>query len=149
MNRLSILPLFGFCVFCLALVSGCGSTSLRDNSDVVTIPPGPWHLIAAAGDRIDPATMEITAEFQDGRISGKSAVNRYFGPFTLGSGGTINFGMMASTKMAGPEPLMQAESEYMSLLDQVAFIRVSNSRLSMLNNMDEPILVFEHANETR
>lgn len=44
---------------------------------------------------------------------------------------------------------MQAESEYMSLLDQVAFIRVSNSRLSMLNNMDEPILVFEHANETR
>lgn len=54
------------------------------------------------------------------RISGKSAVNSYFGSFeiaefdTENDSGIIKFSPIGSTKMAGPEELMRCESRYFS-----------------------------------
>lgn len=60
------------------------------------------------------------------RFSGKSAVNQFFGTYKITSFdkttgvGTVEMGAIGSTKMAGPEPLMQCENRYFSLLEDVA-----------------------------
>ena len=54
----------------------------------------------------------FTISFQDGRVSGMGAPNRYFGPFTTEPGNVLNIGDLASTLMAAifePEDLREQE----------------------------------------
>ena len=80
----------------------------------------------------DPNDFTITAEFKDGRIGGTSAVNQYGGPYTAGDDGSISFGDLVSTMMAGPEPDMKAEQIYLELLDQVEEVRHRRRRAHAL-----------------
>src|SRR5262245_19427768 len=60
---------------------------------VVTLPENP------------PITLKLDA---GGKVSGRSAVNRYFGSFTTASDGTIIWnGALGATRMAGPPEAMQ------------------------------------------
>ena len=60
-----------------------------------------WRLTGWSVSSQDPNDFTITAEFKDGRIGGKSAVNQYGGPYTAGDDGSISFGDLVSTMMAG------------------------------------------------
>ena len=61
-----------------------------------------------------PANAEITLGFdgKENRFFGKSAINNYFGSYTL-DGDKITFGPAGATMMAGPQELMTAEQEYL------------------------------------
>ena len=90
-----------------------------------------------------PNNAEITLGFdgKENRYSGKSAVNNYFGAYTL-EGENLSFGPAGATMMAGPEPLMKAEQEYLQFLADVKSYKLEGKKL-ILNATDGKTLTFE------
>lgn len=70
---------------------------------------------------------ELTLEFEDGRVFGKS-VNRFRGTFDLDD----FFGPMASTMMAGPPELMDQEHDLLTLLEQVDGLVTDSVKLTVV-----------------
>lgn len=89
-----------------------------------------------------PNGAEITLMFSDtdNRASGK-VVNRYFGTYTI-DGNKLTFGPMASTMMMGPEPLMQAEYQYLQDLPKTVSYEATSNVLT-LNLSDNRQLKFK------
>ena len=127
-----------------------------EKTDVTTNPKlaGEWVVKEVfLGDAIDTPcgyantiSPEITINFSaekntDGSysFSGKSAVNQYFGSYELTSFeqstsvGTIKLGSIGATKVVGPEPLMDCEMRFFTLLEQ-------SSDFSVLNEGGKDIL---------
>lgn len=90
-----------------------------------------------------PAEATITIGFDgaESRYFGKSAVNRYFGSYTLDEK-TLEFGPAGVTMMAGPEPLMKAEHEYLQDLSTVNSYKLEGKKLTLINSEGKE-LVFE------
>lgn len=90
-----------------------------------------------------PANAEITLGFdgKENRFFGKSAINNYFGSYTL-DGDKITFGPAGATMMAGPQELMTAEQEYLQFLPTVKHFKLDGEKL-ILSGADGKELVFE------
>lgn len=90
-----------------------------------------------------PNNAEISLGFdgKENRYFGKSAVNNYFGAYTL-EGENLSFGPAGATMMAGPEPLMKAEQEYLQFLADVKSYKLEGKKL-ILNASDGKSLTFE------
>lgn len=96
-----------------------------------------YKLVNAPAD----ATITIGFDGAENRYFGQSAVNRYFGSYTQ-DGEKIEFGPAGVTMMAGPEPLMQAETQYLQDLAAVKTYKLDGKKL-VLTNSDGKELVFE------
>lgn len=85
---------------------------------------------------------EITLGFsaKENRFFGQ-VVNRYFGSYTQ-DGNKITFGPAGSTMMMGPEPLMEAENQYLRSLPDVKTFAIDGKKLT-LKMADGKELVFE------
>ena len=71
------------------------------------------------GDEIDASQYPITLRFgEGGKVTGRSAVNRYFGAFELGKDGAITWPKtgLGMTRMAGPSPAMVLEDQFAKTL---------------------------------
>jgi heat shock protein HslJ len=121
-----------------ALASGC---SRADDPLAGT----QWRLTGWTLSSLSPAGFTITAAFADGRISGRSGVNSYGGPYEAGSGSSFSVGRLASTRMAGPEPAMRAEGAYMTLLAQARSYEVREDRLTLFDAGGNESLLFAAA----
>ena len=102
---------------------------------------------------IDRAKLEasnmggfFTLSFQEGRVGGTGAPNRYFGPYTAGSGRALSFGNIASTMMAAfLEPEELKEYEYFAYLSKVTGWNLRGGKLELNSsnaNGAEAVLVF-------
>lgn len=121
----------------LVLLAGCASTPAP------RLDEHAWRLTAWSVSSLPATEFEITARFADGGVSGRSAVNTYRGPVTLGPGNALAFGPMATTKMAGPEPAMRAEGIYLRLLADAASYSIDGDRLTLRDAGGNERLVFE------
>jgi heat shock protein HslJ len=121
----------------LVAMAGCATTP-----GTTTLDGTSWRLTAwsASSQRAD--AFPITARFEDGGVSGRSAVNTYRGPVTYGADGTLAIGAIATTRMAGPEPAMRAEHLYLELLGQAGRYRVEGSTLTLLDANGNERLVY-------
>jgi heat shock protein HslJ len=106
-----------------------------------------WRLTGWTVSSIDPAAVTITLSFKDGQVSGNSGVNSYGGPYTLGPGGAIEFGPLAMTEMAGPEPAMRAEQAYQALLSQVTAYTITGGELKLYDKNGNEQLIFRPVGE--
>ena len=79
-------------------------------------------------------------------MAGFSGVNQYRGPYTAGDDGGLEIGEIASTLMAGPEPLMQAERRYLEALKGCDGWEVSGDTLTLTTG-DEATLTFAKAED--
>lgn len=130
------------CVAMIALISaGCGATE----SSKPTIAGSNWKLAGWSISSQHPGQFEITASFDDTMISGKSAVNQYSGTYELSDDWKISFGPMMSTKMAGPEEEMRAESNYINLLSSVKRCKIEGEQLLMMDENGNQLLIFSKA----
>jgi heat shock protein HslJ len=118
-------------------LAGCASTNPLEGTH--------WQLVAWSLSSVAPAEFAIDAHFADGRMSGRSAVNQYSGPYQLGRGDAFTAGPFASTRMAGPEPAMRAEAGYLSLLGQAKTYRFADRRLKLFDAGGNQILSFAKA----
>jgi heat shock protein HslJ len=122
-------------------VTACGGSG----ADPRTLDGTSWRLSGWTLSSLAPDQFTITAAFADGKISGKSAVNTYGGPYTTGPGGAFSVGQLASTEMAGPEPAMRAEQAYMTLLTQAASYKLAGDTLTLYDKNGNESLIFGRA----
>lgn len=108
------------------LTSACNTTADEGPTEPppVTEPApvasvvGAWDLSAIEGLPVvegSPAFVEFTAE---GRFVGNAGVNHLGASYTL-DGSALTLSPIASTMMAGPEPLMQQEQRMTTALARV------------------------------
>ena len=93
----------------------------------------------------------FTVSFQDGRVSGMGAPNRYFGPFSAGPDMTLNIGNLASTLMAAiSEPEALKEHEYFAYLSRTVRWDLHEGRLELYSaNNDETVAVLVYELQSR
>lgn len=78
---------------------------------------------------------EITALFEGGRVEGSAGVNRYNGSFET-SGDELRIGPLATTKMAGPQKLMDQEAQYLRALEGATRFSVEGDSLVVYGQND-------------
>lgn len=82
-------------------------------------------------------TLEVK---EDGAVSGKASVNRFFGKVEIDAE-KLKFGPLGMTRRAGPRPLMEQESRYVkSLANVVAYKIEKNKTLLLLDKDGKPVV---------
>lgn len=133
---LLVLPLAAAALFLV----GCGSGD--DSGGAPSLEGTSWRLTGWSASSLDPADFAITAQFDDGKIGGTSAVNTYGGPYEAGEDGSFSVGDLASTMMAGPEPDMRAETIYLQLLAEAKQYTVEGETLTLSDADGNASLIF-------
>ena len=87
------------------------------------------------------ATPAPTLQFKEERAWGTTGVNRWSSPFTL-VGTDLCFGQVATTMMAGPEPLMEQEQIFVEILSRVDGYSIAGPMLEVREG-DEVIALLE------
>ena len=123
------------------VVTGCGSGD-GDSDSAPSLEGTSWRLTGWSASSLDPAEFTITAQFADGKIGGKSAVNTYGGPYEAAEDGSFSVGDLASTMMAGPEPDMRAETIYLELLAEAKSYSVDGDALTLSDGNGNESLIY-------
>ncbi len=133
-------PLAATLLMAVSLVGGAACASAGTSLDGTQ-----WRLTGWSLSSQRPSEFAISAKFADGKISGRGGVNSYGGSYTVGPGDAFATGPLASTRMAGPEPAMRAESGFMQLLGQAKSYKRSDVRLTLYDAGGNELLSFEAA----
>lgn len=123
------------------LAGGCVNDSGNPGSE--SLAGTQWRLTAWSVSSLNPAEFSITLDFGKSDISGRSAVNTYGGPYTVTRGGGFSVGEIHSTLMGASEESMRAESLYFELLAQVRKYSVTQTRLTLMNEGNQELLIFQ------
>ena len=98
--------------------------------------------IETMGGAPPPVTLIITAEFNDGRVSGSSGCNSYGATYTIDNS-KLEIGDIAVTEMAClEEGVMQFEQSFLELLGMVRSYSLSESRLDLMDEGGNAVLSF-------
>lgn len=129
----------------LTLTTGDGKTLTYQAAAVPVLAGSSWSVTAynngAEAVVSAAADSELTLEFgEDGQVSGSAGVNTFSGSYEYGDDGAIAIGPLATTKMAGPEELMQQEALYLAALQSSESWEVVNGVL-YLRDADEALQV--------
>lgn len=121
-------------------LSACAGA--RPAADPAALEGVEWRLTESSMSSTDLGAAGITASFDGKNVSGTSGVNQYGGPYTAKADGSFKVGELRSTLMAGPEPLMKAESAYLELLKQADSFSVKDDKLTLSTGAQE-LLIYE------
>ena len=120
-------------------LAACGSSepTLEDTTWVLESYGERGNLQAVLED------SEITAEFKsaDGKVGGSAGCNRYFAGYEINKNELTVKSPIGSTMMACPEPVMEQEKQYFSLLETVETFQTKNGKLTISSSGNQ-ILVF-------
>lgn len=123
-------------------VSACKDKSGRPAGGAAVVQTDPavltskaWVLESLGGVALDKSAYRglPTLQFDttNTRAAGKAPVNNYSGLYKL-DGAKLSFGMMVSTRMAGPQPDMDLEHKYNRIFPSVTGWRIVNGKLDLL-----------------
>ncbi len=139
MNRTGhVLGLTVVLISLLALGTGCGGSA----GEQPALDGTRWKLTAWAEPDPIPDSATITAEFSEGRVAGNSGVNQYSASVTSSTDGSFAVDAPISTKMAGPEDAMAAESTYLRRLEAATSYQVDGDTLVVNDADGQPSLTF-------
>lgn len=114
------------------LVAGCSGTSGRGDQDPEALKGVEWQLTSAESEGdADLNAAGITLEFTADNLAGFSGVNMYSAGYTADAKGVLTIEQPAGTLMAGPEPAMAAEQEYLKLLPTCDGYAVDGTKLTL------------------
>lgn len=126
----------------MLLFSGCGSEcSVEDGAAAgaaitMTLEDTDWVLTGLNGEAVSVTesmmTPSIRFDREAGLAAGNSGVNQFSGGYTL-TDGSIEFGPMRSTMMAGPPEAMELESTFMQALNAMTGWRIVDGTLEFLD----------------
>ncbi len=138
LNRILVAVLLASLV---VVMGGCSTAPSANPADLEGVE---WSLTGSSVSSADLAAVGITANFDGTTMSGFSGVNQYSGGYTAGTDGSFEIGKIAGTLMAGPEPLMAAESAYLKLLEGCDSFAVADGVLTLSTGGNET-LTYEKA----
>ena len=101
-----------------------------------------WKLSGAAYDTAVTDASGITLDFAEADASGNAGVNSYNASYTSAADGSLTFGPIASTKMAGEQAAMDAEAKYLAALQSVTAYSVNAEGLLDLFAGPDQVLTF-------
>ena len=104
-----------------------------------------WRLINMAGKNMKLQMKneeQITLSFTENEINGNAGINNYFGNYKI-TGNIIEIAGIGATKMAGSQNLMKIETEYLSLLEKVKKMKMTDERSLVLTTENGKTLTFE------
>jgi len=139
MSRHRFLPLIVVTSIAFLALAGCAAPSAP------SLEGSQWRLSEWTLSSLAAGDFNITAAFANGQLSGRSGVNTYSGPVTLGADGAFVVGRLRSTLMAGTEPAMRAESAYLTLLGQARIWKIANGKLTLYDAGGNESLIFGRA----
>ncbi len=134
----------------LALVAaGCGDDGNAETGSSGESDGGPplegttWQLTADAPLGVALANADVTARFEDGKLSGRSGCNQYSGTYEV-DGDALTIGPnIASTNMACPAPQMAVEQAYLAKLPKVAGFAIDGDTLTLTNDAGDTTLKYQ------
>ena len=105
-----------------------------------TLEGAPWQMVALADENGEPVktlpVVEVTALFEDGKVSGTDGCNNYSGSYTVdGSSLTIGPEMMG-TMMACPGPIMNQATAYTAALTSSARYAIVDNQFWLFTDGD-------------
>lgn len=131
MRRTSPIALFATVLVALVtLLSGCGGTD--DNADAPTELEGSWTLETLGGAKSDPAVV-TQLNMNEGQASGNAGVNTFTGSYEAPEDGTLTFGPLATTMMAGPDAAMQQEQAFLKALADTKTFTTEDGALVLMD----------------
>jgi heat shock protein HslJ len=87
---------------------------------------------------------QTTANFQaDGKLSGSGGCNQYSAGYTTTTSNGITITQPVTTLMACAEPVMQQETQYLSLLQQATKYEVSGDQLTLFDKNGVKVLIYK------
>jgi len=105
-----------------------------------------WRLtqVAHAGGQLHavPDSIEATATFAEGAVSGSGGCNRYTASY-VAEGGKLTIGSAAATMMACPEPQTSIEQPFLAALAVVTTYRIEDGQLIWLDAGGQKIATFK------
>lgn len=131
------LPILFFMLFLICSCSTMDKISENNITDKKNVLYGrKFKLVSIYPD------MNITIEFNDNKISGFSAVNRYSSLYEI-DGDIFNVYNLITTLMSGPKDKMKAEYEYLNLLKDVTSYKIEGKKLTLYTVLSSNYLIFE------
>lgn len=122
----------------LGMLSGC---TIKDRA----LDGTAWKLTAWSVNSVSATAFPITAQFEDGKVSGISAVNTYGGTYAANPDGTMLISELSSTLMAGSDAANRAETAYTGLLSESKRYKRDGRTLTLYDENGNVNLVFEQA----
>lgn len=115
-------------------------------TDKVALEGATWRLtqVVHADGQLHavPDSVETTATFAEGVVSGSGGCNRYTTGYTV-KDGKLTIGMAASTMMACPEPQTAVEQPFMAALAATMAYKIEDGQLSLLDAGGRKIATFK------
>lgn len=96
-------------------------------------------LASLAGTEWGPLQGDLdqfVAFKSEGDVVGSGGCNNFFGSFTQ-NGRLISFGPLASTRMACPQPIMDAERDFLQLLENVRAVDATFKELTLYGDNNQ------------
>lgn len=135
-------------VVCAApvLVSACTMDKAALTMDKAALEGATWRLtqVVHADGQLHavPDSVEATATFAEGAVSGSGGCNRYTAGYTV-DGGKLTIGSAAATMMACPEPQTAVEQPFLAALAVVTTYRIEDGQLIWLDAGGQKIATFK------
>lgn len=123
-------PLALFVLLAAALLAACASTPERAPG-VDALLGTTWRCTSIEGVAAYGPQLSFEVD-EEGRISGHSGLNRWFGG-EVNPDGSLTLEPLGMTRMAGPEDLMDQESRYVTALGRASRFRIDGDRLELLD----------------
>jgi len=125
--------LFGVLIALLMvpILAGCSSFAASPSAaggGVTDLPGTSWTLVEIGGSAPAGDAKPTLVFGTDGTVTGNSGCNTFNGTVTI-DGSTIEFGPLATTRMACPAPAMIVESAYLAGLDGASTWRMDGGQL--------------------
>ncbi|MEI0611451.1 META domain-containing protein [Brachyspira pilosicoli] len=134
MKRLSALFFILFLICSCSTMDKITENNITDKKNV--LDGRKFKLVSIYPD------MNITIEFNDNKISGFSAINRYSSLYEI-DGDIFNVYNLITTLMSGPKDKMKAEYEYLNLLKDATSYKIEGKKLTLYTVLSSNYLIFE------
>ncbi|MEO3429369.1 META domain-containing protein [Pelagibius sp. CAU 1746] len=111
------------------------------NEDAEPLFDRTWVAQEVAGQPVAPQPQSNLHVAADGKVSGHTGCNGYFGSVII-DGQAMSFGNLGATKIACPEPLMSQEVRLLNALDGTRGYRLQGGDLLLLDGAGNILVRF-------
>jgi len=134
----------------LTLFDSSGTKLLIYNKHIPVPLAGTWNLFNYNNGKGGIQSVMIgsttNAVFgSDWKLSGTGGCNQYSAGYTTTASNGITITQPTSTMMACADPIMQQETQYLSLLPTAAKYEISGDQLTLFNSAGTKILIYKSA----
>lgn len=98
-----------------------------------------WRVVDIAGTRVQAAEETPQLRFEEGRVTGTSGCNRFFGEMSIDDR-SLEIGDLGSTRMMCPEPVMAIEARLLDALQATARYGLDGTLLVLEDTDGNPLL---------